>query len=101
MYYYAWDAPPIPGGSYATHPAHAIFHNVLIVIASLGVVLQSYTVFLMLRVAKSELNEYRYFIMLSTVVDYRGLCQGFELGFGKRDAAWSAYSQLLLRRPRQ
>lgn len=69
MYYDIFNGPGRPGGSYATHPAHGVFHEVFIVITSVDLFLQAYTVYLMLRVAKSELNEYRYFMIFSTVIE--------------------------------
>ncbi|KAH7718173.1 hypothetical protein AAVH_14376, partial [Aphelenchoides avenae] len=79
MYYYSWVEPPLPGpGSYATHPAHEIFHVILTVITTINLVLQAYTFYLMMRVARTQLNEYRYFMMLSTTWD---VCLTLTLGF--------------------
>ncbi|KAH7712538.1 hypothetical protein AAVH_20139 [Aphelenchoides avenae] len=79
MYYYSWDDRPLPGpGSYATHPAHEIFHIILTVVTTISLILQVYTFYLMLRVARTQLNEYRYFMMLSTTWD---VCLTLTLGF--------------------
>ncbi|KAH7718175.1 hypothetical protein AAVH_14378 [Aphelenchoides avenae] len=79
MYYYTWGKPPLPGpGSYATHPAHEVFHVILTVVTSVNLLLQVYTFYLVLRVARTQLNEYRYFMMLSTTWD---TCLTLTLGF--------------------
>ncbi|KAH7725041.1 hypothetical protein AAVH_07318, partial [Aphelenchoides avenae] len=67
MYWNTWDQTVgEPGGSYATHPAHAIFHPISIAIALVDITAQVYTLFLMVHVAKKQLSEYRYFMMLCT-----------------------------------
>ncbi|KAH7712539.1 hypothetical protein AAVH_20140 [Aphelenchoides avenae] len=84
MYYYSWDKniPPLPGpGSYATHPAHEVFHVILTSITTINLSLQAYTFYLMLRVATTQLNEYRYFMMLSTTWD---ICLTLTLGFANQ-----------------
>ncbi|KAH7680532.1 hypothetical protein AAVH_41093 [Aphelenchoides avenae] len=67
MYWDMYDSPPEPGGSYATHPAHAVFHAIMLAVSIVDLLLQAYTVHLMCRVATKQLREYRYFMMLCTV----------------------------------
>lgn len=83
MYWYSWEEPPQPGGSFATHPAHDVFHVVLTAICVVDLALQAYTFYLMLKVATKQLNEYRYFMMLcavSTACLYRQYFCRFSLG---------------------
>ncbi|KAH7711505.1 hypothetical protein AAVH_21196 [Aphelenchoides avenae] len=68
MYWDGWLLPPRPGGSYATHPAHAVFHGITLGVSVVDLLLQAYTVNLMWRVAAKQLREYRYFMMLCTVI---------------------------------
>ena len=67
MYWDKFDSQPEPGGSYATQPAHAVFHAIMLGVSIVDLLLQAYTVHLMLRVATKQLREYRYFMMLYTV----------------------------------
>lgn len=67
MYFYSHIHAPLPGGSFATHPAHAVFHEVLAAVCVVDLVIQVYTFYLMLRVATKQLSEYRFFMMLCTV----------------------------------
>lgn len=46
---------------------HRIFDVVLLIIASVDTLLQLYNSFLIMLVAKKILNEYRYFLLMSTV----------------------------------
>lgn len=77
MYWYTWEGPPVPGdGSFATHPSHAIFHQIFTLITVVDVILQLYNFFLMLRVSTARLKEYRYFMALCTVSDLHELKRG-------------------------
>lgn len=67
MYWDTWDGPPRTGGSYAAHPAHAVFHWILFAVSVVDVALHAYTLYLMLRVATKQLKEYRLFLALSAV----------------------------------
>lgn len=66
MYWYWFDQAPVPGGSLATHPAHGVFHQVLAIVCVADLALQAYNFYLMLRVARKQLSEYR-LMMLCTV----------------------------------
>lgn len=67
MYFYSFVHAPLPGGSFATHPAHAVFNQVLAVVCVVDLAVQVYTFYLMLRVATKQLSEYRFFMMLCMV----------------------------------
>lgn len=65
-------------GTFADDPRHEVFHNILLAVTALDLLMQLYTVYLIMRVSATQMNRYRYFLLFSTVCrsdEYRSQLQ--------------------------